>query len=85
MGVRDGVQLPLGVKGIFAQFLDDYLDPKHSGFTEWFWWNYLEDTLSSRQLKLVPIRVLGGLDKVQEAWDLNRDGMVSGQRLVITP
>ena len=29
MGVRAGVELPSGVSGFFAQFVDDYLDPKN--------------------------------------------------------
>jgi NADPH:quinone reductase-like Zn-dependent oxidoreductase len=85
MGVRAGVELPSGVSGFFTQFLDDYLDPKNREFTRWVWWDFLESELASGRLQLVPVRVLGGLDKVQEAWDLLKEGKVSGQRLAIAP
>lgn len=85
MGVRPGVKMPEGVTGLFAQYLDDYLDPKNKEFTEWVWWEYMEDALQSGQLKLVPVRELGGLTQVQAAWDLLKNGKVSGQRLVISP
>ena len=83
MGVRPGVELPPGVTGTFSQFIDDYLDPKHSEFTEWVWWNYLEDAFVNNWLKPLPIEVKGGLSQVQAAWDLLREGQVSGRRLVI--
>jgi hypothetical protein len=85
MGLRQGVTLPPGVSGQFAQFIDDYLDSKNEEFTKWVWWNYLENALQSRKLQLLPVRVLGGLSHVQAAWDLLKRGSVSGQRLVITP
>jgi NADPH:quinone reductase-like Zn-dependent oxidoreductase len=85
MGVRPGVNMPAGVTGLFAQYLDDYLDPKNKGFTEWVWWEYMEDALQSGQLKLVPVRELGGLSQVQTAWNLLKHGKVSGERLVISP
>jgi NADPH:quinone reductase-like Zn-dependent oxidoreductase len=85
MGLRQGVTLPPGVIGMFRQYLDDYLDPKNVEFTKWLWWDYLEKALQSKKLEVVPIRTLGGLSKVQEAWDLLMHGAVSGQRLIITP
>jgi NADPH:quinone reductase-like Zn-dependent oxidoreductase len=85
MGVRAGVKLPEGVTGFFRQYVDDYLDPKNAEFTQWVWWNYLENALTSGQLKLVPVKVLGGLDKVQEAWRMLHEGKVSGERLAIAP
>jgi NADPH:quinone reductase-like Zn-dependent oxidoreductase len=85
MGVRAGVELPAGVSGFFRQFLDDYLDPKNAEFTQWVWWDFLESEFASGKLKLVPVHVMGGLIKVQEAWDLLGEGKVSGQRLVIGP
>jgi hypothetical protein len=77
--------LPPGVHGLFAQFLDDYLDPKNREFTEWLWWDYLENALQSGKLKFFPVRVVGGLSQVQEAWDNLREGKISGQRQVIVP
>ena len=85
MGVRPGVKLPDGVTGHFAQYLDDYLDPKNEEFTRWVWWEYMEDALQSGQLRLVPIRELGGLSQLQTAWDLVKEGKVSGERLIISP
>jgi NADPH:quinone reductase-like Zn-dependent oxidoreductase len=85
MGLRPGVMLPPGVHGLFAQFLDDYLDPKNREFTEWLWWDYLENALQSGKLKFFPVRVVGGLSQVQEAWDNLREGKISGQRQVIVP
>jgi NADPH:quinone reductase-like Zn-dependent oxidoreductase len=85
MGLRPGVMLPPGVDGHFAQFLDDYLDPKNKEFTEWLWWEYLENALQSGKLKFLPVRVVGGLSQVQEAWDNLREGKISGQRQVIVP
>ncbi|EEU33606.1 uncharacterized protein NECHADRAFT_17739, partial [Fusarium vanettenii 77-13-4] len=70
MGLRQGVTLPPGVSGHFSQFIDDYLDPKNQEFTKWLWWQYLENALQSRKLKLLPVRVAGGLSQVQAAWDL---------------
>jgi hypothetical protein len=81
MGLRQGVTLPPGVRGLFAQYVDDYLDPKNEGFTRWVWWEYLENALQSGRLRLLPVRVLGGLSHVQAAWDLLKEGRVSGQRL----
>ncbi|EXA30428.1 hypothetical protein FOVG_18197 [Fusarium oxysporum f. sp. pisi HDV247] len=85
MGLRPDVTLPPGVSGHFAQFIDDYLDPENREFTKWLWWQYLENTLESEKLKLLPVRVVGGLSQVQAAWDLLKQGKVSGQRLVIVP
>ncbi|KAK4103020.1 hypothetical protein N658DRAFT_505446 [Parathielavia hyrcaniae] len=85
MGLRQGVTLPSGVTGLFAQFLDDYLDPKNSEFTEWLWRDYMENALRSGTLQLIPTRVVGGLCKAQEAWNLLRQGAVSGERLAIVP
>ncbi|RYC79200.1 hypothetical protein BFJ63_vAg17922 [Fusarium oxysporum f. sp. narcissi] len=85
MGLRPDVTLPPGVSGHFAQFIDDYLDPENREFTKWLWWQYLENTLQSEKLKLLPVRVVGGLSQVQAAWDLLKQGKVSGQRLVIVP
>jgi NADPH:quinone reductase-like Zn-dependent oxidoreductase len=85
MGVRPGVTLPPGVTGFFAQFLDDYLDPKNQEFTQWLWWDYMEKGMESGELKPFPVGILGGLNKVQEAWNLVQEGKVSGKRLVIDP
>lgn len=85
MGVREGVKLPDGVTGRFHQFMDDYVDPTHSEFTRWFWWNYLEELLADEQLKSVPIESYGGLSRVDDAWDALRLGKVSGKRLIIKP
>ncbi|KAF4343976.1 alcohol dehydrogenase [Fusarium beomiforme] len=85
MGVRPGVTLPHGVSGYFAQFLDDYLDPKNKEFTEWLWWRYLEDVFQSGKLKFLPVRVVGGLSQVQTAWDNLKDGKISGERQVVVP
>ncbi|KAK4112879.1 GroES-like protein [Canariomyces notabilis] len=85
MGLRPGVTLPVGVEGKFAQYVDDYLDPKNKDSTEWLWWDYLEQALQERKLRVVPVTRIGGLEKVQEAWNLLHKGAVSGERLVITP
>lgn len=85
MGVRAGVELPPGVHGTFAPIMDTYLDPKKSEFTQWVWWDFLESELASGGLKHVPVQVIGGLDKVQYAWNLLKEGKVSGQRLGIRP
>ncbi|CAI6074288.1 unnamed protein product [Clonostachys chloroleuca] len=85
MGLRQGVTLPPGVSVRFAQFLDDYMEPKNEEFTKWLWWQYLENALQFGTLKLLPVRVVGGLSQVQTAWDLIKQGKVSGQRLVIVP
>jgi NADPH:quinone reductase-like Zn-dependent oxidoreductase len=55
MGLRPGVTLPEGVEGLFAQYVDDYLDPKNKEFTEWLWWDYLETALQSGKLRFVPV------------------------------
>lgn len=85
MGLREGVQLPPGVKVDFVPFMDAYMDAKKPEFAKWVWWDLLEREFASGRLQPVPVRVLGGLDKVQEAWDLLKEGKVSGQRLVIAP
>ncbi|WQF90193.1 Putative NAD(P)-binding domain superfamily, trans-enoyl reductase [Colletotrichum destructivum] len=85
MGLRAGVELPPGVNGAFTAVMEPYLNPKKREFTEWVWWEFLESELTSMRLQHVPIRILGGLDKVQEAWNLLKEGKVSGQRLAITP
>jgi NADPH:quinone reductase-like Zn-dependent oxidoreductase len=85
MGVRNGVQLPKGVKGSFKQFLDEYLKPENQEFTEWLWWDYLENMLKGQTLDLLPVKVLGGLDKVQVAWGILERGEVSATKLVIHP
>lgn len=85
MGLRPGVALPPGVSGHFAQYLDDYLDPKNDTFTKWLWWEYLETEIQSSRLITLPVRVVGGLDKVQRAWELLHEGKISGQRLIIAP
>jgi hypothetical protein len=64
--------------------MDVYLDPKTRDFTTWVWWDLLESELASG-LQPVPVQILGGLDKVQEAWNLLKAGKVSGQRLAIMP
>ncbi|KAH7400099.1 chaperonin 10-like protein [Cadophora sp. MPI-SDFR-AT-0126] len=85
MGLRPGVELPPGVQGNFVAIMDVYLDPKTRDFTTWVWWDFLETELASGRLQPVPVQILGGLDKVQEAWNLLKAGKVSGQRLAITP
>ncbi|RHZ70226.1 hypothetical protein CDV55_108336 [Aspergillus turcosus] len=85
MGVREGVKLPDGVRGFFAQFLDDYLDPKNADFTSWVWWEYLEEVVEKDQIQALPTRIMGGLSKTQEAWDLLRQGKTSAERLIIHP
>jgi len=85
MGLRPGVELPSGVEANFVAIMDVYLDPKTRDFTTWVWWDFLESELASGRLQPVPVQVLGGLDKVQEAWNLLKEGKVSGQRLAITP
>lgn len=85
MGVRAGVRLPNGVTGFFAQFLDDYLDPANVEFTRWVWWDYLEQVLAKDQMRVLPTRVIGGLNQAQEAWDLLRNGSTSAERLIIHP
>ncbi len=84
MGLRPGVELPAGVQGNFVAIMDIYLDPKTRDFTTWVWWDLLETELASG-LQPVPVQILGGLDKVQEAWNLLKAGKVSGQRLAIMP
>ncbi|KAH7169751.1 uncharacterized protein B0J16DRAFT_376652 [Fusarium flagelliforme] len=69
MGLRPGVTLP----------------PGNGEFTKWLWWQYLENALQSEKLKLLPVQVVGGLSQVQAAWNLLKQGKVSGQRLVIVP
>lgn len=85
MGVRAGVELPAGVTGHFAQYIDDYLDEKNSEFTEWFWWNFMENALAKKQLKSLPLTIIGGLDKTGEAWRILKHGENHGTRLVIKP
>jgi NADPH:quinone reductase-like Zn-dependent oxidoreductase len=85
MGLRPGVELPPGVQGNFVAIMDVYLDRKTRNFTTWVWWEFLESELASGRLQPVPVQVLGGLDKVQEAWDLLKARKVSGQRLAIVP
>jgi hypothetical protein len=89
MGVRAGVTLPDGVTGIFAQFLDDYLDPANADFTRWVWWEFLEQKLEQKlagdEMHALPTRVLVGLSHAQEAWDLLRQGKTSAERLIIQP
>lgn len=85
MGLRPGVELPSGVQANFVPIMDVYLDPKTRDFTTWVWWELLEGELAAGKLQPVPVRVLGGLDKVQDAWDLLKAGKVSGQRLAIDP
>lgn len=36
IGVRSGVSLPDRVTSRFHQFLDDFVNPKNTQFTEWF-------------------------------------------------
>ncbi|KAF7596098.1 hypothetical protein BBP40_003360 [Aspergillus hancockii] len=85
MGVREGVKLPDGVTGFFAQFLDDYLDPKNADFTRWLWWEYLEGAVANDQIHALPTRNMGGLSHAQEAWDLLKQGKTSAERLIIRP
>ncbi|KAH6953540.1 chaperonin 10-like protein [Fusarium avenaceum] len=85
MGLRQGAKLPPGVEAKFESILDVFLDPKNKEFTEWVWWDYLENALQSGKFKIMPVRVIGGLSKVQEAWDNLRDGKISGERQVIVP
>ena len=85
MGVRPGVKLPENVKGDFAQFLDDYLDETHNDFTKWFWWKFLEEALEKKQLSSLPLTVVGGLDKTEEAWKILKTGENHGTRLIIVP
>jgi NADPH:quinone reductase-like Zn-dependent oxidoreductase len=85
MGVRAGVKLPDGVTILFAQFLDDYLDPDNADFTRWVWWEYLEEALAMGHICALPTRIMGGLSHAQEAWDTLRQGKASGERLIIRP
>ncbi|KAJ5103121.1 hypothetical protein N7532_003650 [Penicillium argentinense] len=85
MGVRAGVNLPDGVTGFFAQFLDDYMDPANAEFTGWVWWEYLEKVLADDQMHVLPSRIMGGLNQAQLAWDLLRQGRISAERLIIQP
>ncbi|KAL6856377.1 GroES-like protein [Trichoderma novae-zelandiae] len=85
MGVRPGVKLPGNVKGHFAQYIDDYLDEAHNEFTEWFWWNFLEEALEKKQLSSLPLTIVGGLDKTAEAWRILKNGENHGTRPVIVP
>lgn len=85
MGVREGVKLPDGVTGSFAQFLDDYLDPKNADFTQWLWWEYLEEALANDQIHALPTRIMDGLSQTQKAWDLLKQGKTSAERLIIRP
>ncbi|KAM0253645.1 hypothetical protein ACHAQJ_007157 [Trichoderma viride] len=85
MGVRAGVKLPEHVTGHFAQYIDDYLDEKNRQFTEWFWWDYLENALAEKQLKSIPLTIVGGLDKAKEAWRILKHGENHGTRLIIVP
>jgi hypothetical protein len=83
MGVRPGVVLPQGVEGFFVQYMDDYLNPENKEFAKWVFWEYLEEGLKNGSLKLAPVEVVGGLEKVQESLDRMRLGDVKGKRLVI--
>lgn len=85
MGVRDGVQLPQGVSGKFAQYIDDFLNPENREFTEWVWWDYLEKVVSQGKLQSTPIEVKGGLSQTKAAWNALKAGEVSGKRLIICP
>lgn len=85
MGVRRGVELPDGVTGRFHQFIDDYLDPANSDFTQWFWWDYLEKVLASGELKSTPLEIYGGLSRVGSAWNALRSNEISGKRIIIKP
>ncbi|KAH7076312.1 chaperonin 10-like protein [Paraphoma chrysanthemicola] len=82
MGLRPGVELLAGVQVYFAAIMNVYLDPKTRDFTEWVWWDYLERELASGRLPPVPVRVIGGLDQVQEAWNLLKDGKLRRSLLV---
>lgn len=85
MGLRPGVELPPGVSVDFVPIMNPYMDPKQLEFTHWVFWDLMESELASGKLHPVPVRILGGLDKVQEAWNLLKEGKVSGQRVGITP
>jgi hypothetical protein len=85
MGVRPGVKLPDGVTGSFHQFIDDFLDAKNREFTNWVWWEYLEAAFADHRLKSLPLEITGGLESVKRAWDLLREGKVSGKRLIVLP
>lgn len=85
MGVRTGVKLPDSVTVRFHQFVDDYLDPKNQQFTQWFWWDYLENAMVKHELKTVPLELYGGLSRVGAAWNALRDNKLSGRRLIIRP
>jgi len=83
IGVQPGAKLPLGFTDSFHQFMDDYLDPKNKEFTEWRWWNYLEDAFINGRLKELPVEVMGGLSQVQAACNLLHEGKASSKRLIV--
>lgn len=85
LGGRLDVDFPLGVKAVFAQYLDDYFKPENSEYTSWFFWDFLESGFKTKTLKLGNIEVAGGLSKVQACFDALKQGKVSGKKLVILP
>ncbi|KFZ25518.1 hypothetical protein V502_00010 [Pseudogymnoascus sp. VKM F-4520 (FW-2644)] len=85
MGVRSGVALPDGVKGLFVQYMDDYLKPENTEYVKWVFWEYLEDGLVKGTLKLGDVEVIGGLEKITEGLGRLEAGEVGGKKLVIKP
>jgi hypothetical protein len=85
MGLRPGVVLPDGVRGYRVQYMDDYLKPENKEYVEWVFWEYLQDGLVNRTLKLGNVEVVGGLGKLQESLGRLEAGEVRGKKLVITP
>jgi hypothetical protein len=85
MGVRSGVILPAGVKGVFAQYMDDYLKPENEEYVKWVFWEYLEGGLLDGSLKLGNVEVVGGLRSVGDGLERLQRGEVRGKKLVINP
>jgi hypothetical protein len=85
MGLRPGVVLPDGVRGYRVQYMDDYLKPENKEYVKWVFWEYLQEGLVNRTLKLGNVEVVGGLGKLQESLGRLEAGEVRGKKLVITP
>lgn len=86
MGVRPGVTLPVGVKGFFVQYMDDYFKPELEEFRDWFFGEWQEWGLINRTIKLGDIEIIGGLDSLHEGLSrLEKGNVKSGLKLIIQP
>ena len=84
-GPYQGTTLPDGVRATSRPFVADLMDEENKNLREWLFWNYLEDVIANDKLKSLPLDVKTGFSHVEEAWNLLREGKVSGKRVVIIP